>query len=163
MAKMHVEGTPLTAYPGGEYTVQFNGFKPKLSKKGDSINLNPILRVVGHPTLADKLVFYNCNDGFFPGIIDLVHAFGLELVDESDNAGDIPGDFLGYDPANLSTLAHTVYAGPLLGRTGRLELVEQQKVGRDGNPIPNETSNAVKRFFCQVPGCKVNHKDNLIK
>ncbi len=160
------------SYPSGDYFVQCNGFKPSFSKKRDSVNLKPVLRITGHPTLDGKPVMSNLNSGATFILRDFAHCFGLLLPGETPEmaavgaAGDFdfpPGEFLNFDPQKPEGWQ---YAGPLMGRTGRIELVQVQSMKNTPGglvAVPNQFRNEVKRFYCAVPGCCVAHKDNLIR
>lgn len=135
--------------PPGIYVVRHDGFKPTLSKNKDSVNLNPQLIIVNHPTLNDRRVFDNLNSKAGWIHQDHVHAFGLTMEMSGDEAS-IPGDFIGPDddPSKWN------YQGPLRGRTGQVEvaMTDNQKGGQ---------RSAIKRYVCAVPNCKEKHSESL--
>ena len=171
--KISKESLEYQVYPAGEYVVEMGGFKPKFAGSKQSINLNPILRIKNHPALSGKTVFFNANTGASFLLRDFCHAAGMMMVGETPEmaskgeAGDFefpPGDFLNFDPQKPENWK---YAGPLLGKMLKIELVERQSMKKDqaGNlvPVPNQTRNEIKRFFCAIQGCGVAHKENLIR
>ena len=135
-------------HPEGIYEFRVQGFKPGLSKKKDSVNLNPLLRIVNHPTLNGKPIFFNCNTNA-GWLMDLfLNSIGLEMVkDVASGDYNMPGDFNGPegDPAKWQ------YAGPIIGRTGKCELIltDDTKGGK---------RNEVKQWFC-APGFTPTKKD----
>ena len=151
MPSIHVK--PPKPVPTGFYEVRLDGFKPAMSKNGGSINLNPILKMVNvsDPELVGKDVYFNLNTNFFTGIVDFVHAFGLEMIPDGDEF-TIPGDFQGADAPDPKKWGP--YQGPLLGKQAKLEMAEADN-GKGGTTVK------VKRFFCSVPGCTVQHSDSL--
>lgn len=168
-----------TSHPDGEYWVQLVGFKPQNAKNkvpADSFNLRPQLRITDNQNqeLNNKSVLYNLNTqaGFI--LRDFCHMFGILMDGETPDmaaageAGDfsLPGMFTPFDPDDAKKWGP--YTGPLLNAKGRIEVVNvpKQRKKADGSgyeTVPNETQNDIKRFFCAVPGCAVNHKDNLIR
>ena len=130
----------------GVYMVRLDGFKPRKSKSGDSVNLYPTLKIINHPTANDNNVFENLNSSAGWVLKDFVHAFGLPM----DN-GSLPGDFQGPDDDPTKW----TYVGPLKGRTAKLEVA--MKDNTKGGMI-----DAVKRYFCAVPGCQEKHSESLI-
>ncbi len=143
----------LPNLPPGMYQVRCDGFKPDWSQGKDgkqkSINLRPQMKVVNNPNAElngrPVLDWVNVNAGWI--LQDFLHCFGQEFVENGDDV-DIPGEFLygGSDP-NLPT----GYQGPLLGQIGDVELI-QSSDGKYTN---------VKRYICKVPGCQVQHSENL--
>ena len=81
------------------------------------------------------------------------HSIGLELEVTSDEA-NLPGDFVPdqADPQNVEKMR---YQGPILGRTGKLEMATRKDdKGRD--------QSYVKQFFCKIgPTCQVKHPTDL--
>jgi hypothetical protein len=135
------------ALPEGMYQVALRGFKPKKSKAGDSVNLNPDLRVINHPTLNDKKIFLSLNSGAAFMWPEFTHMFGLPLEDDGSGELTIPGDFTGpeADPSKW------VYSGPLLNQEGSLYLVIREYQGKNQNDV--------KQFVCRMPGCDHKHKE----
>ena len=147
--KDSMEGRKLLA--PGRYTVQCDGFAQKMSKKGDSINYNPKLRIINHPTLAGEKVFTSLNQGAGFILTDFAHMLGhkLELV------GDdwvFPGGFVpnAADPNDISKMT---YQGPLQGAVGDV-LVGVNKYN-------DKDQNFIKQYFCKIPGCQEKHATEL--
>jgi hypothetical protein len=150
MSKESLKGLP--PIPGGIFEFRVDGFKPKFSKGKDSVNLNPIIKIINNndPELNNKPIFENLNTNAGWVMNDFIHALGLEMVDNGDNV-DIPGEFTGPD----SDPSKWVYNGPILGRTGTVELVQIEYEGKkQTKPM---------KYFCQVAGCQVKHSDQLTK
>jgi hypothetical protein len=148
--------------PVGPYEVILKGFNPVVSKKGDSINLNPDIRVINHPTLNDKKIFVSMNTNAPFMWAEICHAFGCPLEDDGSGELSIPGAFDGVDFASALALGPKKrvpwqYNGPLLNQQGRLLLGQ---VIRDGSSKPQ---NDVQQYICRVSGCETKHSDNLIK
>lgn len=133
--------------------VVFGGFKPKKSKNGDSINLNPDLTIIGDAHDNGKKVFYNLN--FQPStwfmVQNFLHMFGIKEESDGNGGWQIPGDWTQptEDPSTWK------YSGPLQGKTGKLELVKRTFNGQE--------QFTVKQMLCALPGCTEKHKDNLVK
>ena len=167
---------PRPNVPAGKITVMFKGFKPKLSKKQEgkdqTVNLNPELVIVndsrsfpdGKPLNGAKL-FESLNLSFLPRVQDFCHALGVPLTEDGDNV-TLPGYFDG-DNDNPDPTRWGNFQGPMLNETLELELVEVQanKKGPDGkyHPDPTKTRTDIKRYFCRVPGCQVQHLESLIQ
>lgn len=116
-------------HPAGIYEFRVSGFKPKLSKNGDSVNLNPVLQIINHPKLNGKRLFFNMNTNAGWLLSAFCNNIKTPMVPTSDGASfDLPGEFNGpqTDPTKW------VYAGPMLGRTGKCELglVDDTKGGQ---------------------------------
>lgn len=143
--KESLEGKP--PLPPDVYSVRLDGFKPKKSKAGDTVNANPVMKVINHPTLNDRNVFDNLNSAAGWVMKDFCHAFGLQM----DN-GSLPGEFpgTGDDPASWGE-----YVGPLKGRTAKIQIVRADN-GRGG------TKDAIKRYFCAIPNCQERHSESLV-
>ncbi len=154
MAKVSFSKEDLAGnvYPDGEYELRLESFEPKQSKNGDSVNLNPVLKIVNHPTLNGKRVFDNMNTGA-PWILEaIVHAFGLALVPNATGGGDLPGDFNGPedDPAEWD------YQGPLTGSVAKVMLKKTTYQGKD--------SSKVDQWFCSLgQSCNTKHPTGLAK
>jgi hypothetical protein len=155
-SKEEVKGLPLMNE--GLVQVRLDGFKPQLSKKKDSVNLNPQMKVVNHAEYNDRNVFDNLNTKGKWVWGDFCHAFGVPMVQVGDDF-EFPGDFVckshgaeckGDDPENWD------YVGPLTGQVGQLYLVQGDN-GKGG--LVNKT----KYYVCRVPGCTDKHSDNLAK
>lgn len=148
VSKESLKGSPPC--PPGIYEFRCDGFSPKKSKNGQSVNLNPKMVVINHPTLNDRRLFENLNSNAGWIQLDFVHSLGIPMADYGAEAG-IPGDFIGPD----DDPEKWTYAGPVSGRVGKLEYAETDN-GRGG------TKMAIKRFFCTVPGCTEKHSENLL-
>lgn len=142
-------GPPL---PEGMYDVQLKGFKPKMSKKRDSVNLNPDIRVINHPTQNDKKVFVSMNTNAPFMWHEICHAFGCPLEEDTEGNLSIPGDFSG---DIMAAPDKSVYTGPLLNQQAKIYVIQREYNGK--------TQNDVKQYVCRVAGCSEKHNDNLAK
>jgi hypothetical protein len=161
---------PRPALPAGTIQVMFKGFKPKLSKpkpdKAQSINMNPELVIVndsrqsqdGKPLNGQKL-FENLNLSFLPRLQDFVHAFGQVMTEAGDNV-DLPGYFDG-DTSNPDPAHWGAYQGPLLNEIATVELAEVKS--RKSGAKPTDMQTDIKRYFCRVQGCTVQHMESLLQ
>jgi hypothetical protein len=144
---------PKALIPEGRYTVRCDGFKPKASKNKEnpSVNLNPVLKVINHPTLNGESVFtsLNQNAGFI--LKDFSHMFGLDIETHGDTVS-IPGHFMP-NPAAPQDFAQYRYQGPCLGQTG--DLLVAHKV------YENKPQYYIKAYFCRKPGCTEKHSMEL--
>ena len=147
--KDSMEGRKLL--PRGRYTVQCDGFAQKLSKKGDSINYNPKLRIINHPTLAGEKVYTSLNQGAGFILIDFCHMLGHKMEEIGDDAV-FPGGFVP-NAADPQDVAKMTYQGPLQGSVGEVLV--------DENMYDNKPQNYIKAYFCKVPGCQVKHSMEL--
>lgn len=140
--------------PAGPVDFRVDGFKPKKSKKGDSINLNPVMKVINNPNvdLNDSRIFFNCNTSAGWIMKDFAHALGMELEVVGEDA-NLPGEFQ-EDKADPENVEKYTYVGPLLGRQGRLEI----GVRKDDK---NKDQSYVKQFYCKVPNCLEKHSTDL--
>jgi hypothetical protein len=168
---------PRPNLPAGMIQVMFKGFKQKLSaKKPDkeqTVNMNPELVVVNDSrTLPDgkslngQKVFDSLNLSFMPRVQDFFHCFGVEMVENGDNV-DFPGFFDG-DTTQTDCAKWGAYHGGGLNEIGTIELVETQANKKDPAtgqyvPDPTKTRTEIKRYICRVPGCQVQHMENLIR
>lgn len=140
----------------GTYTVSLQSFKPKKAAKGDSVNLNPNVVIIGDAELNGKQSNYSLNfqaSTWFM-VKSFLHSFGIKEDVDAQGNESIPGDFGGpnYNPNDPSTWQ---YSGPLLGRTAKWEFAEVEYQGKK-NVKP-------KQFLCALPGCTEKHPDNLNK
>lgn len=135
--------------PIGIVDVRLDGFSPDWSQKKDSYNLMPNMRIINNPDYHDRKVndWLNSRAGWV--MRDFCHCFGIQLAGPDDDP-EFPGEFT---PSGEADPKKWNYQGPLLGRTGKLELAEA-----DGGKYVN-----IKRYLCQVPGCTVKHSENLIR
>lgn len=140
--------------PGGIYDVHFAGFKPAKSKNNpDNVNLNPILKIVNSKDFTGIPVFLSLPQSEGWMIQDFVHCFGQEM----DKDGNMPGDWEFPVQNNPATWR---YKGPLLGKTGKIELIETEYNGKP--------QLKVKQLICGVTDCKVKnpevqHSTNMVK
>jgi len=132
--------------PPGIYTVRFDGFKPKLSKDGNSINLNAQVSIINNPNFDNKKLFAGLNSKIPSFMQDFVHSFGLEMEEQLSDNPSIPGNFDG-DPAAFRENDPSTwkYVGPLLGRTAQWEVSLKEYQGNVQNDIVS--------FICAVDGC----------
>lgn len=160
VSKEKLEGyKPL---PAGVYDVTIVGFEPKLAKNKDSINFNPIIKVINHPEHNGARIFFNCNTKAAFLWNDFCHCFGLTPVEENNEAY-LPGGESAWvpnseDPDNIEK---ATYTGPLLNTVGKLEVVEVHNPGQ-------KPKNEIKQFICGISGCATLHPDvvhssNLLK
>jgi hypothetical protein len=142
---------PKPSLPDGLYEIRLEGFEPDKSKKGDSVNLRPILKVINHPQHTGSRVFDNLNVGANWILEAFVHAFGQPLIEDGAGNMNIPGDFNGPDdnPKQWS------YSGPLTGAVGKVFLKQTEYNGKM-NP-------KVDQWMCAVPGCQKKHPTGLAK
>ena len=138
-------------YPDGLYELRLEGFEPKFAKGNASINTNPILKIVNHPTLNNKRVFDNLNSGAAWIVESFSHAFGQPLTPNPNGGGDMPGDFIGPDDDPTKWQ----YQGPLSGGVAKVFLKTVAYNGKD--------STKVDQWFCAVPNCQVKHASGLAK
>jgi hypothetical protein len=148
--KQSLEGP--SKVPAGIYTVRLDGFEPDWTKKKDSYNLNPVMKIINNNDLHDRRIFDNVNTNAGWIERDFCHCFGVMLENPDDP--DFPGEFVS-DGGDNSDPTKWKYRGPLLGQTGQLEVAEV--TGNNGKVYSN-----VKRYLCRIPGCKENHSQNLI-
>jgi hypothetical protein len=155
--------------PAGPYTLQFKGFDQKAAKikanetESGSINLNPILEVIGNAEYDGRRIFANLNTKGPWVIRDFVHACGIPMDEVPDEfAGTekanwtLPGVFEGSDDPNKKP-EDWKYQGPLLNKTLQVEVAHVPASG--GFKEKNE----VRQYICAVPGCVEKHSTNLIK
>lgn len=162
--KMKVSNEKLVGMdviPPGQYDVKLVAFNPKPSKDGNSINLNAIMEVVNHPDFAGRKLFESLNTpgGAFTQP-DFVHCFGLPMDTDGKDSW-IPGEW-DKDKAKFKEDDPTtfVYEGPLVGRTGKVEVAVDNYQGKDNNKIA--------RYFCAVQDCaskfpEIKHSTNLLR
>lgn len=155
MARMGVSTESLEgqkAFEPGFYDFRLDGFKPKKAKSGDSTNFNPDMRVINHATRNDDKIFFNLNSAAGWIQKDFVHCLGLQMEIDGDMAF-MPGDWQP-DPQEPNNVSKYTYSGPMVGRTGRVEIaVRKDQKGKD--------QSYVKQLLCQVPGCQEKHSTDL--
>jgi hypothetical protein len=152
--------------PNGIYEIQLLGFEPKSSKNGDSINLNPVMKIVNNPQFNGQRVFWNCNTKASFLWHDFAHCFGLpvEMHKTGENGAEeahLPGGPNAWTAADDSKPETYKYNGPLLNKFGKVELVEVRQPGQ-------KAKNDIKQFVCRIDGCAtkfpdVAHNVNLLK
>lgn len=148
-SKEEIKGLPPMAE--GLITVRLDGFEPKLSSKKDSVNLNPLMKVINHAEYNDRRVFENLNTKGKWVWKDFCHAFGVPLQEVSGDF-EFPGEFDGPedDPSKWQ------YRGPLLGQQATLYVVQ-------ADDTKGGIKNAVKYYVCKIQGCVEKHSSNLVK
>lgn len=157
VSKKEIEDASNFVSKPGTFTVSLQGFKPKKSKDGNSINLNPNVVIIGDPEQNGKQSNYSLNfqaSTWFM-VKSFLHSFGIK--EEVDAAGNesIPGNFgakPGYNPDDPTTWQ---YEGVLLGKTAKWEFAPVEYQGK--------TNIKPKQFLCALPGCTEKHPDNLNK
>ena len=135
----------------GLYELRLEGFEPNHSKDKNSVNLNPVIKVINHPSETGRKVYDNLNSGA-PWIIEaFCHSFGLELVADGMGGFNLPGDFNGPEdnPKDWS------YVGPLTGCVSKAFLKQ--------TTYNNKTNAKVDQWICAVPGCQKKHPKGLAK
>lgn len=146
--------------PSGIYEVKLVKFTPKVSKNGDTYNLNPMMEVTNHPELSGRKIFDTLNSNGAWTWPDFVHAFGLPMETDGTESW-MPGtwdkDKAKYVEGDPNTWT---YNGPLVGRTAKVEIAVDNYNGRDNNKI--------RRYFCAVADCatkfpKIRHIEDLLK
>lgn len=137
--------------PPGRYTIQCDGFAQAMSKKGDSINYNPKLRVINHATLAGEKIFTSLNQGAGFILLDFCHMLGHQMEQIGEDFV-FPGGFVP-NAADPNDVKKMTYQGPLQGSVGEV------LVGI--NKYNDKDQNYVKQYFCKVPGCTVKHATEL--
>lgn len=147
-SKDEIRGQPLL--PEGLYTVRMDGFKPRLSKNKDSVNLQPQMVIVNHSDYNDRHIFDNLNSKAKWIWADFCHAFGVPLGETPTGDVEFPGDFVGpdEDPEKWQ------YQGPLLGQIGQVYVIQA-----DNNA--GGINNRIKFYVCKVPGCSLKHSKDL--
>jgi hypothetical protein len=148
-SKESLESKP--AAEDGLYEVRLEGFEPKPSKDKNSVNLNPVMKVINHQKENGRRVYDNLNVGA-PWIIKaFCHAFGLDLAPDGSGGFTLPGDFNG--PENDPS--HWSYTGPLTGCVAKVMLKQTEYNGR--------INSKVDQWLCQTPGCTEKHPTSLAK
>ena len=148
-SKEEVKGLP--PMQEGLITVRLDSFTPKLSSKKDSVNLNPVMKVINHAEYNDRLVFENLNTKGKWVWKDFCHAFGVPLVEGTNGDVEFPGDFDGPedDPTKWQ------YRGPLVGQQAQIYLVQSDNT-------KGGIANKIKYYICKVAGCTEKHSSNLV-
>lgn len=144
--------------PPGIYEVELQGFAPKLSSKRDSVNLNPVMKLVedvnvNGQNLKGQNIFDNLNNKAYWIHEDFCHCFGIQMFDTGD-AVEIPGDFVGPQ----DNPAQWKYEGPLVPTEKKLRGKLEVK------SVPNQKGGvrtAVNKYFCAIPYCTLRHSDAL--
>ena len=146
--------------PASWYDVRIKAFTSKVSSTKKGLNYLAVGEVINNTAENnDHVVFIQINNGFNQAKVanDFVHSLGFIL----ENDGSFPGtwqyknenaeidadgnfvDIMSYDDAQ--------YAGPLLGKTSRVELAIGQYLGIDRNEV--------KQFQCKVADCATRFPD----
>lgn len=148
-SKESLEGNLI---PDGLYELRLEGFEPRYSKDRNSVNLNPVLKVVNHATLNNKRVFDNLNSGASWIIEAFCHTFGLALTPNAQGGADIPGEFMGPDddPEKWQ------YVGPLTGSVGKALLKKTTYNGKENTKVD--------QWLCSLGStCSTKHPSGLAK
>ncbi len=155
-----VEGKPPKE--AGIYQVQLVGFKPKMSKNGDSINLNPQMKIVNHPvaefngdyvsdflnTLFGSTVaaFHNCfGSPISKDPVTGQYSYMISIDDLQDPNAQI----------SASNIERCNVTSPLIGQVGALVLeVKEDKDWNTGlvRKTPDGTiklKNTVKQYLAR--------------
>ncbi len=157
--KMGVDPEKLKApkpAAAGWYKLKFKGFKPKRGAKDkDSINFNAEFEIVeATPEDNGKKVYATLSTKFERALADFSHGLGFPMNPD--------GTFVGNwqtDPKDAENVEKYQYAGPLLGKTAKVELVVESYQGNE--------KNSIKQFVCAIDGCatkfpEIKHMTNLI-
>lgn len=158
--------------PSGWYTLQFKGFKPRITKPGtpeQSLALNAEFAVVSPAEYEGRRVFAGMHLKMAWMWSDVVHAMGLEMEEiQNENAGTekasytIPGVFEGQDQFPDDP-TQWKYQGPLTNRTFEAELAEIP-AGVDAKSGKRfSAKNEVRQYKCAIQDCTNKHSTNLIK
>lgn len=151
------------------YTLQIAGFKPKLSKAGDSLNYNAEFTIINDPALEGRKIFSSLNTKFFTAIRDMIHATGnvcetVQVMNPETNELEeqfvLPGIFENADQNPSDPALWGAYRGPLTNATFKAEVVKTEYQGK--------LKNEIRAYFCMVPNCAtlepdMKHSTNLIK
>jgi hypothetical protein len=157
VSKESLEG--IKPVPAGMYDVVLNGFEPKWPKSNkDSVNLNPVLKIVNHPKFNGQRLFMNLNTKISNFMQDLAHGFGLPMEEEAGEM-HLPGGAKAWSGTDDDPTTWK-YTGPLLGKTAKVEVIESSYAGR--------AKNEIKMFVCKIPDCQtkypeIQHSTNMIK
>lgn len=138
--------------PEGMYELRLEGFEPEFSKDKNSVNLNPILKVVNHPEKNGERQLDNLNTKAGWIVQAFSHAFGFPL--EIDGAGNmnLPGDFVGPD----NDPEHWDYVGPLKGAVAKAFVKQTTYNGK--------TLSKVDQWVCALgTSCQEKHPTGLAK
>jgi hypothetical protein len=150
MSKESLEGPPPIA--DGLVELRLEGFQPKKSKAGTSINLNPQLKIVNNAQYNGRQVFDNLNTGASWILEAFCHAFGIALEPDGNGGFAFPGGFF---PENEPDPEKWTYSGPLLGLVGKAFLKQTEYNGR--------TNSRVDQWVCSAQGCTSKHPTGLAK
>lgn len=145
--------------PSGTYDIKLVLFKPGAAKSG-TLSLNPMMEVINNQEYASRKLFDTLNIGGAFTYPDFCHCFGLPMETDGKDfwlPGAWDGDAAKFKEDDYSTW---VYKGPLVGRTGKVEVIVDNYNGRDNNKI--------NRYFCAIPDCQtkfpdIKHSTNLVR
>lgn len=138
--------------PEGLYEVRLEGFEPDWSKNRTSQNLNPVLKIVNHPTLNGKRIFDNLNSTADWIITAFCHCFGQQLTPNAQGGGDMPGEFMGPDDEP----SQWQYQGPLTGSVGKVLVKNTTWNGKENSKVD--------QWLCALgPSCTTKHPSGLAK
>jgi hypothetical protein len=155
-----VEGQPTKE--AGLYQVQLVGFKPKMSKRGDSINLNPQMKIVNNPVAEfnGNHVFDTLNTLFGSTVAAFHTCFGSP-ISKDPVTGQYNYMISIDDPQDpnaqisASNIERCNITSPLIGQVGALLLeVEEDKDYSTGQIRKNpdgttKNKNVVKQYLAR--------------
>lgn len=147
--------------PAGIYEVRVAGFKPKWNKNKDGVNFNAQMEVINNPDYDGQKLFETLSSkaGFMQA--EFSHAFGMAMEDLGNGQYVIPGVW-DADPAAFKEDDPSTwkYDGPLMGRTGKIEVAPRTYEGKE--------QNGIRQYFCALPPAEcaaqgVRHNTDLLK
>lgn len=146
--------------PAGWYEFRLKAFTSKVSSSKKGINYVAIGEIVNNTAENNgKPVFIQINNGFTQARVtnDFVHSLGFTL--EPD--GSFKGDWTFKDPnaekdadgnfKDIMAYDGAQYSGPMLGKTGRVELSVGSYQGVERNEV--------KQLQCKVADCASKFPD----
>lgn len=141
MAKLAVDSKTLEGrpeLPDGVYEVRLDGFKPKKDNKGESINLNPQMKVVNNATFNDQFSpFESLSLKAGWNVKAFFACFGVPMGGADQT--ELPLDYTGPDD---NPAAWTI-TSPAVGRVGRIEVGTGEYQGK--------AQKVIKRYFSALP------------
>lgn len=129
--------------PTGWYELKLTGFKPKMDKSKQGVNLNGQLEIVNNTVENnDKKVYMTLSTKFDRLLADFSHGFGFPLKPD----GTLMGDWVP-DPSDPTNVEKAQYKGPLIGKIMKAELVVTSYQGNERNEV--------NQIMCKVDQCAV--------
>jgi hypothetical protein len=158
VSKEAIEGKDLVS--PGIYDVRLLKFNPKASKSGTSFNYNPMMEIINHPDYVNNKIYDTLNSAAGWIIPDFSHCFGFPMETDGTDywlPGIFDADKAKFNPDDPSTW---VYAGPLTGAVGKVE------IGHDS--YNGKAIARIGRYFCSVENCAtkfphIKHSENLLR